>query len=193
MDGLTMDEDTEVGIYIPRGQLRQAEGQPCITMRVQMREHPEPAEDTVCSICHENDVRHDTPCGHYVHPTCLEPWLAQSDKCPVCRDSLTVVCTAQWTHNGPHLDDPPTIPEYLRRSSVVIRIDGQAAQIHAADPSFDPDDTTDTDDSSNTTGTASAWDDEEDFDQDGWVDSKNHLTINASDNANVTIQIGSRQ
>lgn len=192
---LTMDEDAEVGIYIPRRELCRPEGQPAVSMKVEMRYHTDPPEDATCSICQEDGVEHNTPCGHWVHPACLEPWLARSDKCPVCRHPLTIICTAHWIHNA--TDDPessptpPRVPEYLRRSSVVIRMDGHTAQIQGQDPSYDPDEDDSTDSLSNS---GQGEDEYDEYDDDlPWADSQNHMTINATGHAQVTIQIGSRK
>jgi len=42
-----------------------------------------------CCICHEQYNERKaivkTPCGHYMHQQCLEPWLRVSRNCPMCR------------------------------------------------------------------------------------------------------------
>jgi len=49
-----------------------------------------------CCICHEQYNRHSaivrTPCGHYMHRHCLEPWLRVSRHCPVCRANVESAC-----------------------------------------------------------------------------------------------------
>jgi len=50
-------------------------------------------ESGECSICFENfaigECTRQTPCGHFFHQECLEPWLARQQNCPTCRASLT--------------------------------------------------------------------------------------------------------
>lgn len=48
-------------------------------------------EGTECSICMDF-VKFDytyTPCNHYFHTSCLNPWKNKSNSCPCCRSSLT--------------------------------------------------------------------------------------------------------
>jgi hypothetical protein len=209
---VTMDEDESVGIYIERSELCPVGQTPALSMKVHMREHDTTPDDVSCSVCHETDVVHNTPCGHWVHPWCLEPWLSQSDKCPVCRAPLTILCTATWKHNGSSSEPAPaiTLPQYLRRSSVVIRLDDHTAQVQMDDPDYQPD-TTDDDDDSDDNDSADdddsaepslsrmfqricneANEDDDDETDEPCVDSKNSFTVRASGRARVTINISSR-
>jgi len=49
-----------------------------------------------CCICHEQynerKVIVKTPCGHYMHRHCLEPWLRVSRTCPMCRADVQAAC-----------------------------------------------------------------------------------------------------
>ena len=48
--------------------------------------------DHKCMICQENYHLNDTlrklRCGHCFHHGCVDPWLLQSDLCPVCRKTI---------------------------------------------------------------------------------------------------------
>jgi len=52
-----------------------------------------------CCICHEEYNEHKaivkTPCGHYMHRQCLEPWLRASRTCPICRVDVEGACKNQ--------------------------------------------------------------------------------------------------
>lgn len=191
---MTFHQDHQVGLYVPREALHQTAEVPALSCQVHMTEG-EPTDETACAICQETTVRHHTPCNHWVHPACLDPWLRQSDKCPVCRAPLPMVCTATFLHNrsGPAAPQPEVfIPGYLRRSSVVLRAGGeQAATIHAP---WMGDDEGEDELPPLFQEMFADEEDEEEGDSAGeepWVDSQNHLVINASDNAQVTIRIGS--
>ena len=28
------------------------------------------------------------PCGHWAHPACMAPWLAETNSCPTCRHEM---------------------------------------------------------------------------------------------------------
>lgn len=45
-----------------------------------------------CSICYgeDNSKAVTTACGHVFHENCLNPWLAKSKTCPLCRRDLSV-------------------------------------------------------------------------------------------------------
>ncbi len=201
---LTVDEGHEIGIYVPTAELYQTAERPALSHRVQMVEDAHPPEDASCSVCQESDVNHHTPCGHWVHPGCLEPWLWQSDKCPVCRAPLPMLCSAHWIHNRPATNTtqeteeravpPVSVPSYLRRSSIVLRIDGEQTHIHTRDVASDDN----SDDGPNVFGfpfgpTSEEEDEEEEEEGDPWVDSQNDIVIHASENATINLNIGSRR
>jgi len=51
------------------------------------------APDDVCSICLEKDTANTwkvLPCKHKFHPVCIDPWLLQSDKCPMCKKTVMI-------------------------------------------------------------------------------------------------------
>jgi hypothetical protein len=45
-----------------------------------------------CPICLEDFARGDSlrmlPCHHIAHPTCIDPWLARSIQCPLCKSDV---------------------------------------------------------------------------------------------------------
>lgn len=50
-------------------------------------------EEDKCPICivdfeGGNEIRR-LPCGHFFHPTCIDTWLIQNCRCPVCKNDLT--------------------------------------------------------------------------------------------------------
>ena len=48
--------------------------------------------DDKCMICQDDYQQNDTlrklRCGHCFHKACVDPWLLQSDLCPVCRKTI---------------------------------------------------------------------------------------------------------
>jgi hypothetical protein len=59
------------------------------------REIPFTKDDFMCSICLESPIESDvkekiskTLCGHIFHTSCLDIWLSDNKKCPLCRDDL---------------------------------------------------------------------------------------------------------
>lgn len=48
--------------------------------------------DETCMICQDdyqlNDTLRKLRCGHCFHQACVDPWLLQSDLCPVCRKTI---------------------------------------------------------------------------------------------------------
>jgi hypothetical protein len=55
---------------------------------------PAPKSDS-CSICLESYTQGTQmkrlPCQHYYHPACIDQWLAQDHRCPICRNNITQV------------------------------------------------------------------------------------------------------
>lgn len=53
------------------------------------------AESDDCSIClsgfcdRKSCTARQLPCGHHFHPPCIDRWLQQDDRCPVCRHDVT--------------------------------------------------------------------------------------------------------
>ena len=45
-----------------------------------------------CSVCleepREGDVLRSLPCMHFFHKACIDPWLASSSCCPVCKHDI---------------------------------------------------------------------------------------------------------
>ena len=54
----------------------------------------EKGEQKNCSICLENFVVGDKilylPCFHYYHAKCIETWVKNSDKCPLCNIEIKI-------------------------------------------------------------------------------------------------------
>lgn len=83
---------------------------------------PEEADlerDNTCVICREDMIldpsisRKKVPkklnCGHVMHSGCLQSWLARSDKCPTCRQTVNEAASTfgqpQNAHNIAHQED----------------------------------------------------------------------------------------
>ena len=112
-DGNSDDETT--GLYVAQSDLLVG-GLSVEAMLEEMGETP--GGGTTCAVCQEAPVTHRTHCGHYIHARCLQPWLARSDKCPVCRAPLPLTCRATWTHNAP----PAASAQQIRRASCRERV-----------------------------------------------------------------------
>lgn len=56
----------------------------------------------LCAVCLDHFVDGDAlrvyPCSHQYHDKCIEPWLAQSSHCPVCRRDAVAEPEAQEFH-----------------------------------------------------------------------------------------------
>ena len=52
----------------------------------------EKGEQKNCSICLEDFVVGDKiiylPCFHYYHSKCIDTWVKNSDKCPLCNNEI---------------------------------------------------------------------------------------------------------
>lgn len=51
-------------------------------------------KDRLCIVCRMEMTEENAkvlPCGHCIHDECLERWLGQQSKCPVCEKSLAVL------------------------------------------------------------------------------------------------------
>mmetsp|Transcript_27273 Transcript_27273/g.66191 ORF Transcript_27273/g.66191 Transcript_27273/m.66191 type:complete len:209 (-) Transcript_27273:31-657(-) len=61
-------------------------------------------DEPICTVCletlDEGDMARKLPCSHIFHQTCLDPWLAQSSSCPVCKREI------------PNLPPPPSHHQY---------------------------------------------------------------------------------
>jgi hypothetical protein len=45
-------------------------------------------EGTTCCICLDADCDYLTQCNHFFHKECLEKWIQQKEKCPLCNSKL---------------------------------------------------------------------------------------------------------
>lgn len=64
---------------------------PCITITTQdLVGGPSARQDCAICLCERRagDVAAEMPCGHLFCVECIEPWLARSSSCPVCRYEL---------------------------------------------------------------------------------------------------------
>jgi hypothetical protein len=65
-----------------------------------------------CSICLDDwpvgtEVR-QLPCGHQYHPKCVDRWLQQDHRCPVCRHSVSEASVPDPSVPDPSVPAPPT-------------------------------------------------------------------------------------
>lgn len=43
----------------------------------------------ICIMCFEEDeIIRKLPCTHFFHPNCIDTWLIQNSKCPICKNDL---------------------------------------------------------------------------------------------------------
>lgn len=97
-----------------------------------------PDPDAVCVICldelRDGDLERRLPCGgsHRFHSLCIQVWLAQSLRCPVCNAPVPAACRTrraarQVANAGPRR--PPEIarstPENSTRNLGIAAVDGR--------------------------------------------------------------------
>jgi hypothetical protein len=50
------------------------------------------AEEPTCAVClcdlEPGDLLRALPCGHSYHTACVDPWLLESQTCPLCKDNV---------------------------------------------------------------------------------------------------------
>ena len=66
-------------------------------------EEPEEEEADKCTICLsefevEEDVRR-LPCMHLFHVECVDQWLGQNKRCPICRADISFITVTVQTYH----------------------------------------------------------------------------------------------
>jgi hypothetical protein len=71
------------------------------------------AERSVCIVCRaemDTNSARKLPCGHCLHMDCLERWLGQQSRCPVCESDLSRLIADQQVTVPEHAPEPEPQP-----------------------------------------------------------------------------------
>jgi len=62
--------------------------------------------ETNCAVClsdfHEGEMLRRLPCNHSFHTSCVDKWLKQNKRCPLCVQDVEVLCQQRAETNMPH-------------------------------------------------------------------------------------------